>query len=121
MKIEIKSTGQVSKKFLAFVQMVSEKENICDWTLIVWNLEGEAECIPDMKLIYMAVKPDDELMKAWFLHEVAHATFFISGGLTQDSIGHRKLWKAEFERILSYYMPDIGQKTVLWLKKIEGE
>ena len=119
MKIEINSTEQVSGEFLSFVQIISEKENLNVWKLIVWNLEGEAECINDVKLMYIAVKSDIEMMKAWFLHEVAHATFEMKGGSKEDSIWHRKLWRVELDRLLNCYIPNISQETLLWLKGIE--
>ena len=119
MKIEINSTERIPEGFLDFVQIVSEKENLNDWKLIVWNLEGEAECINDMKLIYIAAKPDIEMMKAWFLHEVSHGTFEMKGGSEEDSIWHRKLWRIEFDRLLSCYIPNVSQETLLWLEGIE--
>ena len=119
MKIEINTPEYVSGEFLSFVQKVSEKENLNDWKLIIWNLKGEAECINDMKLIYIAAKSDIEMMKAWFLHEVSHATFEMNGGSKEDSIWHRKLWEKEFDRILNFYIPDISRETILWLRGIE--
>ena len=119
MKIEVNTLEYVSGEFLSFVQIVSEKENLNDWKLIIWNLEGEAECINDMKLIYIAPKPDIEVMKAWFLHEVSHATFEMKGGSKEDSISHRKLWRKEFDRLLNLYISDISRETLLWLKGIE--
>ena len=115
MKVEISSPNYVSKEFLDFVQMVSDKENLNDWKLIIWNLKGEAECVTDMKLIYLTVEFDIETTKAWFLHEVAHAVF---KGSEQDSIWHRKEYKAELNRLLKCYMPDISQKVWLWLEGI---
>ena len=119
MKIEVNTLEYVSGEFLNFVQIVSEKESLNDWKLIIWNLEGEAECINDMKLIYIAAKLDVEMMKAWFLHEVAHATFEMNEGSKEDSMWHRKLWGAEFDRLLNLYIPDIRQETISWLKGIE--
>ena len=119
MKIEINTPEYVSGEFFIFVQIVSEKENLNDWKLIIWNLKGEAECINDMKLIYIAAKSDIEMMKAWFLHEVSHATFEMKGGLEEDSMWHRKLWGLEFDRILNFYIPDIRRETILWLRGIE--
>lgn len=119
MKVTITSSEEIPEGFLDFVQMVSERENLHDWKLIIWDLKGEAECIDDMKLIYLAVKADIEMMKAWFLHEVAHATFEMAGGTREDSYWHRKLWKAELFRLLNCYIPNITQKTSLWLGELE--
>ena len=119
MKIEVNTLEYVSGEFLNFVQIVSDGENLNNWKLIIWKLKGEAECINDMKLICIAVKSDIEIMKAWFLHEVSHATFEMKGGLFEDSIWHRKSWRAEFDRLLNCYMSNINQKTLLWLKEIE--
>ena len=119
MKIEINPTEQVSGEFLNFVQIVSEKENLNDWKLIVWNLKGEVECINDMKLMYIAVKSDIEVMKAWFLHEVSHGTFEINEGSKEDSMWHRKLWRKELDNLLNCYIPNISRETLLWLEEIE--
>ena len=118
MKVEIKSPNQVSKEFLDFVQLVSDKENLNDWKLIIWNIKGEAECVTDMKLIYLTAEFDVERTKTWFLHEVAHATFDMSGGSCSDSMWHRKGYKEELNRLLKYYMPDISQKAWLWVDGI---
>ena len=119
MKIETNTLEYVSGEFLNFVQIVSEKENLNDWKLIVWNLEEEAECINDMKLVYIAANPDIEVMKAWFLHEVSHGTFEMNGGSKEDSMWHRKLWRKEFDRLLNCYLPNINEETLLWLERIE--
>ena len=119
MKVETQSSEQVSKEFLDFVQRVSKREQLDDWKLIIWALKGEAECIIDMKLIYMPSDDDIEKMKAWFLHEVSHATFDTGGGSFEDSIWHKKSWRTEFDRLLKYYIPNITPKTFLWLKVLE--
>jgi len=119
MKVEVDSPTEVSKDFLDFVQFVSDGEKLHDWELIIWSLKGEAECITDMRLLYIPFVDDIEKMEVWFLHEVAHATFEIGGGSRDDSIWHRELWKVEFDRLLGSYMPNINQKTILWLRKLE--
>lgn len=118
LKIEVDPSLQVSEEFLDFVKVVSEKENLHDWELNIWTIKGEAECITDMRLICMATKSNIEMMKAWFLHEVAHATFDMNGGSMEDSIRHKKLWRVELNRLLNY-LPNISQETILWLKKLE--
>ena len=118
MKVEIESPNHVSKEFLDFVQLVSDKENLNDWELIIWNLKGEAECITDMKLIYLTAEFDIERTKVWFLHEVAHATFDMNGGSWDDSMWHRKGYKEELNRLLKCYIPDISQKAWLWVDGI---
>ena len=125
MKIEINTLEQVPNDFLKFVQMVSAEEGLNDWRLVVWALRGEGECIEDMKMICMPVRPGYavkrvvEEMEGWFLHEVAHATFEMGGGRTEDSLWHGKSWREELDRFLNCYIPNISQRTSLWLDGLE--
>ena len=120
-KLVITSPEQeVEKEFLDFVQMVSDRENLSDWKLTLWDIKGNGECHPDMKLIYITAEFDVETTKAWFLHEVAHATFDMAGGSLDDSIWHRKTWRKEFDRLLKCYIPNISQRMLLWLDGIEA-
>ena len=99
MEIELQ-VSNIPKDFIDFAQKVSNKEGLNDWKLIIWNIKNEAECIPDMKLIYLP-KDDIEKMKTLFLHEVAHAIF---KGSEEDSYWHRDEWKKVFDELLNRYL-----------------
>ena len=93
----------VDNEFLNFVELVSESEGFGEWKLIIWHIEDENECHNDLKWIYLWNYSELEVLKAVFLHEIAH-------GITNS--GHDEGWKMCLDYLLNEYMPDISKRNL---------
>lgn len=91
----INKSKKISIDVIKFIKKVSEDYKLDDWRVEFWNMSGENECIPDFRLIYLDRNVDNDTIKRWFLHEVAHL-------LVQNNVSNRyhgEEWKNEYLKI----------------------
>lgn len=62
----------VDVDIIQFIFYVFRYMNLNDWCIEFWDIEGENECVDDMKIIYLYNSKDLDITKLFFLHEVAH-------------------------------------------------
>jgi len=89
----------VSMDVINFIKRVSEDYKLDDWRVKFWDISGENECIPDFELIYLDRNKDDEEIKKWFLHEVAHS--FLENN--ESNRYHEEEWKNEYLKLCKEY------------------
>ncbi len=103
MKIEDEQNF-LSEETKKFIRKVARDYDLTGgWKTVIWNIEYENECIPDMKLIYLWQYPDSDELRLMFLHEVAHA-------LLPNDRWHSTQWVNTYYELINTYLPNVDEE-----------